>query len=423
MNRSAAPAASLALCLLLGGCGALPGLGAGEVTLRLVAADYGDNETTSTRHYWDDLLRRFEQTDPGFKVEVEVVSWNDIDKRVADLVAGGRVPDMVQTGGYADQVAADRLYPAGDVLSIDTQANIIDAFSKAGQVLGSQYGIPFVASTRVFVYNKAIFQKAGITAPPATWDELRRDAELIKAKVPGVVPYALPLGPEEAQGESMIWAMSGGGSLADNAGNYTIDSPQNRATFGWLRTNLVQRQLTYAEPGTVDRKTAFADFAAGKTAMLNGHPGLVQRAIEAKVDYGTAAIPRKDASVRPGTLGVADWMMAFKANGHKTEIKKFLNFVYSKENTLTFDERYNLLPVTLDTKAEMTGAGNHKDLTEFLNALPNANFYPLGDPSWDKVSGMVKQRIGAAVKKDGDQVLADLQSAAAAEAGKARGRG
>ncbi|WP_345698524.1 extracellular solute-binding protein [Kitasatospora terrestris] len=419
MNRSVLLPCVLAGSLLLAGCGTLTGDG-GDVTLRMVAADYGDSEANSTSHYWDDVVQRFQAATPGIKVKVETVSWTDIDKRVGELIAAGKTPDIVQTGGYADQVAAERLYPAGDVLSIDTQVNMLDAFSKAGQVFGSQYGIPFVASTRVFVYNKAVFQKAGITAPPVTWDELRKDAELIKAKVPGVTPYALPLGPEEAQGESMIWTMSGGGSLADNAGNYTIDSPQNRATFSWLRTNLVDRKLTYADPGTVDRKTAFADFAAGKVAMLNGHPGLVRKAIDSKIDYGTAAIPRRDAAAKPSTLGVADWIMAFKANGHKAQIKKFLNFVYQKENTLKFDEQYNLLPVTQDTRAEMTGSGNHQDLSEFLNALPNANFYPLGDPSWDKVSVLVKQKIGAAVRPDGDKALADLQGVAAAEAGKVR---
>ncbi|MEV6206507.1 extracellular solute-binding protein [Kitasatospora sp. NPDC051914] len=416
--RALLPALALVLAT---GCGTFgDGDGGGDVTLRLVAADYGDSDANSTSRFWDEVVRGFEAANPGIKVQVDLQSWNDIDKRVASLIAEGHVPDLVQTGGFADQVAAGRLYPATDVLSIDTQAGMIDAFARAGQVLGSQYGIPFVASTRVFFYNKAIFAKAGITAPPTTWDELRHDAEQIKAKVPGVIPYGLPLGPEEAQAESMIWAMGGGGGLADNAGNYTFDSPQNRATFAWLRSNLVDKHLTYADPAATDRKTAFNDFAGGKVAMLNGHPGLIAKAVGAKIDYGTAAIPRKDASVKPATFGVADWMMAFKANGHRAEIKKFLGHLYRKDNQLSFDEQYNLLPVTQETRADMTGSGRHRDLTEFLNALPTANFYPYGDPSWDKVSGLVKQQIGAAVKRDGDDALAALQAAAAAEAGRAR---
>ncbi|WP_371480045.1 extracellular solute-binding protein [Kitasatospora sp. NBC_00315] len=403
--------------LLLSGCGLLSG---SDVTLKLVAADYGDSEANSSKPYWEDLAHRFEAANPSIKVKVDVVAWTDIDKHVADLIKSGDTPDLVQTGGFADQVAAGRLYPAADVLSMETQANLSENFTHAGQVLGTQYGIPWVASSRVFFYNKTIFQKAGITQPPATWSELRQDADKIKAKVPGVIPYGLPLGSEEAQAESMMWAMSGGGSLSDDVGNYTIDSPQNVATFTWLHTNLIETHDTYADPGTVNRKTAFGDFAAGKVAMLNGHPSLLGAATAANVDFGTAPLPRKDGVARTGTLGVADWMMAFKANGHKTEIKKFLTMVYAKDSQLAFDEKYNLLPVTEDTLAEMSGNGKHADLKQFLDALPNANFYPLGDPAWEQISAKIKAEIGKAATGDAAAVLGGLQDAAAAETKKVR---
>ncbi|RKE20620.1 extracellular solute-binding protein [Streptomyces sp. TLI_171] len=417
MKRSALLPLPLVGCLLLSGCGALTDLGG--VTLNLVAADYGDSQANSSAAYWNQVAKDFEAANSDIKVHVDVVSWDDIDKRVADLIAKGKVPDIVQTGGFADQVSADRLYPVGDVLSIDTQANLLDSFSKAGQVLGSQYGIPFISSSRVFVYNKEIFAKAGIAAPPTTWEELRKDAELIRAKVPGVTPYALPLGPEEAQAESMIWTMSGGGALSDSVGNYTLDSTQNHETFKWVRTNLIEKGLTYGEPGKVNRKTAFEDFTNGKVAMLNGHPGLL-KAAAGKVQYATAAIPRKDKNVKPVAFGVADWLMAFKANGHRAEIKKFLNFALSKDNTLKFDEEYNLLPVTQDTLDELSANPAHEDLTEFLKVLPTASFYPYGDPSWDKVSSLLKQRMGEAVRPGGDGVLGELQTAATAEASRAR---
>ncbi|MFJ4676636.1 MULTISPECIES: extracellular solute-binding protein [unclassified Kitasatospora] len=418
MKRSALLPLPLVGCLLLAGCGVLSG--GGDVTLDLVAADYGTDASNSSSVYWNKVARDFEAANSGVKVHVDVVSWDDIDKHVADLIAKGRTPDIVQTGGFADQVAADRLYPVGDVLSMEAQANLLSSFSKAGQVLGSQYGIPFISSSRVFVYNKTIFEKAGITAPPVTWDDLRKDADLIKSKVPGVTPYALPLGPEEAQAESMIWTMSGGGELSDSVGNYTIDSQQNRDTFKWLRTNLVDRGLTYDDPGQVNRKDAFAAFAKGEVAMLNGHPGLIKAATDAGVQYGTAAVPRRSKEVKEVAFGVADWLMAFKANGHRAEIKKFLNFTLSKQNTLAFDEEYNLLPVTQDTLDDMSANPAHQDLAQFLQNLPTASFYPYGDPSWDKVSSMIKQQMGKAVKSGGEQVLGELQTTAVAEAAKAR---
>ncbi|WP_327251075.1 extracellular solute-binding protein [Streptomyces sp. NBC_01244] len=399
--------------LTLTACGSGNGGGGsadGEVTLKLVAADYGDKASNSSTVYWKDVAERFTAANPKIKVDVQVINWNDIDAQVKTMIQSGNEPDILQTGGYADKVADDLLYKADEVLSEQTRANVIDSFAMAGEVDGTQYGIPFVASARAFFYNKAVFAQAGITEAPKSWDDLKAAAEAIKAKVPGVTPYALPLGPEEAQGESLIWELGNGGGYTDAAGKYALDSKANIEAFSWLKTNLVEPGLTYTNPATTDRKTAFADFAAGKTGMLNGHPSLIQMSKDGKVDYGVAPIPGKAGALK-STLGVADWTMAFKSGGHKEEVRKFLDFAYSKENTLKFDETYNLMPVTKDTLQEMTTNGKHKDLEPFFALLPNAVFYPLGDTTWDSVSAEIKKSGGTAVN-DPAKVLGELQKKA-----------
>ncbi|MFD8787684.1 extracellular solute-binding protein [Kitasatospora sp. NPDC059599] len=406
-------ALALTACGSGGGAGSEDaGSGPGrKVTLKLVAADYGDKESNSSKAYWKGLAAAFTAAHPDITVDVQVVNWNDIDKQVKTMIQSGNVPDVLQTGGYADKVADDLLYKAEDVLSVDTRANLIDSLARAGSVNGVQYGIPFVSSARAFFYNKAVLQQAGITRPPTTWDELREDAALIKAKVPGVTPYALPLGPEEAQGESMLWELGNGGGPTGKDGTYTLDSQANVDTFRWLRSSLVDPGLTYANPATTDRKTAFADFAAGKAAMLNGHPSLITMARDGKVDYGVAPVPGKTGPLA-STLGVADWMMAFKKNGHRDQVRSFLDFVYTKDNTLRFYETYNLMPVTQDALREMTADGKHPDLEPFFALLPGATFYPLGDTSWEAVSAELKKSVGSAVAGDPAKVLGDLEKKA-----------
>ena len=56
------------------------------------------------------------------------------------------------------------------------------------QVDGKQYGIPFDIGMVGFWYNKDLFAKAGITAPPATWDELLDRRRKLKAA--GITPIA-----------------------------------------------------------------------------------------------------------------------------------------------------------------------------------------------------------------------------------------
>ncbi|WP_369395438.1 extracellular solute-binding protein [Streptomyces sp. CG1] len=155
----------------------------------------------------------------------------------------GDVPDLLQTGGYADKVADDLLYKAGDVLSVSARGNLIPSFAQAGEVGHEQYGIPFVSSARALFYNKAIFKQARISEAPRTWAEVEKDAEIIKAKVPGITPYALPLGPEEAQGEG-IWELGNGGGFTSSNGAYALNSAADVDTFSWLKAHVVKPGLT-----------------------------------------------------------------------------------------------------------------------------------------------------------------------------------
>lgn len=179
------------------------------VTLKLVAADYGDSEANSSRKYWDAVVKAYEKKTPGVTVDVSVYSWNDVDRKVKELVAAGEAPDLAQIGTYADYASADRLYEVDDLLSIPVQAGFLPQLADAGKVRRVAYGMPFAASTRVLFYNKKLFAQAGIDGAPRSWSELASDAEALDEA--GVeTPYALPLGPEEAQAETMQWLLSGG---------------------------------------------------------------------------------------------------------------------------------------------------------------------------------------------------------------------
>jgi multiple sugar transport system substrate-binding protein len=407
----------LGMTAVLGGCGL--GGGSGDVTLRLVAADYGDSASNSSRKYWDGVVKAYEAKHKNVKVEVSVYSWNDVDRKVKEMVAAGKAPDMAQIGAYADYAAAGKLYSTAELLSIPVEADFLEPLLDAGQVNHIQYGMPFAASTRVLFYNKTLFTDAGLT-PPKDWSELAADAQALKAR--GVkYPFALPLGSEEAQAETMQWLLGGGGGYTDDIGTYTLDSKQNVATFTWLRDNLVAKGLTGpVAPARLNRADAFAAFANGDVGMLNGHPTLMQQATKKGVKFGTVPMPGRNGKAK-STMGVADWMTAFKKNGHREQIGDFLDFVYSEKNVLAFSREYDLLPVTNSASQTMEESKEDKDLRPFLDELPLSTLYPVGNTSWAAVSSDIKQRIGQAVAANGSPagVLGQLQaSASLAESGK-----
>ncbi|MFJ6726001.1 MULTISPECIES: extracellular solute-binding protein [unclassified Streptomyces] len=395
---------------VLAGCGV--GGGSGDVTLTLVAADYGDSAANSSEKYWARLVDAYEKDHPGVTVEVTVRSWSDVDRDVKTMVDAGEAPDMAQIGAYADYADAGLLYKAGDVLSIPAQADFVPQLADAGEVRGVQYGMPFASSTRLLFYNKTLFADAGIDAP-RTWDELAEAAAALKAK--GVkYPYALPLGPEEAQAETFQWLLSGGGGYTETATSYSLDSTDNVHTFTWLKNELVGKDLTGpVEPGGLNRAAAFAAFANGQVGMLNGHPSLMKAAAKKGVKFGMVPMPGVDGPAKV-TMGVADWMTAFKKNGHADQIKDFLSYVYSEKNVVAFSREYDLLPVTNSASLTMTAAPEDADLKPFLDQLPLSELYPVGRTSWAAVSADVKKRIGQAVRPGGSPagVLEQLQTTA-----------
>ncbi|MDC0772539.1 extracellular solute-binding protein [Streptomyces sp. HD] len=403
---------ALGLAAVLGGCGLTGGSGDG-VTLKLVAADYGDSPANGSQKYWDKLVKAYEAEHPGVTVDVSVYSWTDVDAEVKKMVDAGEAPDMAQIGAYADYAAKDLLYQADDLLSIPVQADFVSQLADAGQVNGVQYGIPFASSTRLLFYNKTLFEKAGLT-PPKTWKQLAADAGVLKAQ--GVkYPYALPLGPEEAQAETMQWLLSGGGGYTDaDLGTYSIDSTENVATFDWLKNDLVAKGLTGpVAPGELNRAAAFSAFAAGDVGMLNGHPSLMQMAEKKGVKYGMVPMPGVEGPTKM-SMGVADWMMAFKQNGHAEQVGEFLDFVYDKDNVLDFSRQYDLLPVTNSASGVMAEAKADADLKPFLEQLSASELYPVGRTSWAAVSADVKKRIGRTVSAGGSPsaILGQLQSTA-----------
>jgi multiple sugar transport system substrate-binding protein len=137
---------------------------------------------------------------------------------------------------------------------------------------------------------------------------------------------------------------------------------------------------------------------------------------EGKVDYGVTTMPTNVGA--PVTLGVEDYLMAFKKKGNQDRVKGFLDLYYQPANITRWILAEGFLPVTKSGLEKMSG---DPKLKPYLDALPNAKLAPTTDPAWDKMKLDVQQTIGVAVQPGGNprQVLDQLQkNAIAAEGGR-----
>ena len=117
------------------------------------------------------------------------------------------------------------------------------------------------------------------------------------------------------------------------------------------------------------------------------------------------------------TLGVEDYLMAFKKKGNQEAVTKFLDLYYQPENITRWITAEGFLPVT---KSGLDQMRSNPKLKPYLDALPNARLVPTTDPAWDKVKLDVQQNIGLAVQPGGNpkQVLDQLQKNATTAGGR-----
>jgi multiple sugar transport system substrate-binding protein len=392
---------------------AAPVLGAcdrGGAAIKVVIADYSKDHT---RPFWQGLAEAYtKQT--GTKVDLQIVDWNSIDQQVSTMLQNNQPPDVLNLNSFSSYAKDGLLYTADEILSPKTKDDFLEAFARGGEYRGKLYGFPILSSARAFFYNRTLLDKAGLAGPPATWDDFLRAAQKVQTLGGGTIGYALPLGPEEAQAEWSIWMWNNGGDWKSGDA-WTINSDKNVQTLQFLADLANKHKVTQVNPGKTNRTDgAFQLFKDGKVGMVMGFsPLAAQLDAEGKVDYGVAPMPTNTGG--SVTLGVEDYLMAFKKKGNQEAVKKFLDLYYQPENITRWITAEGFLPVTNSGLRQMSG---NAKLRPYLDALPSAKLAPTTDPAWDKVKLDVQQTIGLAVQPGGNprQVLDQLQKNATAAA-------
>ncbi|MEU9836499.1 extracellular solute-binding protein [Streptosporangium sp. NPDC048047] len=191
-RRSAA--ALVAATLLLGGCGggggeepkAASGSG-GKVTVEW----WNIGTTEPLKSFLARMATEYQKQHPNVVIKNLPIENEAFKARMTTLNQSGKTPDLFTTwGGGVLKQQVD----AGLVKDLtDDSAAWSGAFTPASlqpyQVDGKTYAIPADIGMVGFWYNKALFAKAGVTEPPATWSAYIDAVKKLKAA--GITPIAL----------------------------------------------------------------------------------------------------------------------------------------------------------------------------------------------------------------------------------------
>ena len=159
---------------------------------------------------------------PASTVNVTPVDWG---QAVAKLQTGDRrQPDARrEPDGHRHDgpVRGDRR-PRARARELRPGARSSRAPGTRASSTGRVYGVPWYVETRLLYYRTDIAEKAGITAPPATWDELKAMAKAMKEK--GGAEWGISLGTKNWQ-EYLPFLWSNGGDVIDAPGRLPAQQP------------------------------------------------------------------------------------------------------------------------------------------------------------------------------------------------------
>ncbi|MFD2762797.1 ABC transporter substrate-binding protein [Micromonospora eburnea] len=143
---------------------------------------------------WEKVAKDFSALHPTVKIEIEAIETNQLQRtRIPAALLSNDPPDIFMSWGggeLREQVEAGYLKDITD--QVKTEASNIGSATEIWQVDGKQYGLPFRMGIEGIWYNKDMFAQAGITAPPATFEEL--NAAVTKLKAINVTPIAVGAG-------------------------------------------------------------------------------------------------------------------------------------------------------------------------------------------------------------------------------------
>jgi ABC-type glycerol-3-phosphate transport system substrate-binding protein len=131
-----------------------------------LAADYANEAPIQ------DAIKEFQSVYPNISVKTVGIEWGDMPNKVKLAVSSGAVPDMAHSHAFAMGAQGlaeplDDLWEEWGEESKFLPGGIEDVTWK-----GVKYGVPLDVNTTIYLYNKKMFDEAGIKEPPKTLDEL-----------------------------------------------------------------------------------------------------------------------------------------------------------------------------------------------------------------------------------------------------------
>ncbi len=304
---------------------------------------------------FDKAITDFRAQNQGIDVKYRQFTFEEYEQALINNLAAGTGPDIIMIHNTWLPKHGDKLAPMPVAIPDKKNPFTVESFKSQfvdvaykDLIFNNQiYGLPLYTDTLALYYNKDLFNSAGITRPPQTWDEVNSDVSLLtKLDARGNITQAgFALGTARNINRSTDILMD----MMVQSGVQMTDGDNRSATFagtvnGQRLGEIALRYYTdFANPRSQsyswnDSQHYSVDaFTEGTLAMMVGyaHESSVIRSKSPRLNFAVAPMPQ--ASLSDVRNFANYWAVAVPSkSAHIPEAWKFVNYLASKEGITTY---------------------------------------------------------------------------------------
>jgi len=212
--------------------------------------------------YWEYLSTQFKEAHPGVEIELIAPAYDQMRTKILSTLASGAAldafsMDIIWVGEFASQGLT---FPLDDTMTQQEKDGFLPGLMAGLSSNGKLMAMPGGAWFKNLFYNTDITKKAGLDAPPKTYEALVEQGKKLQSD--GTVKYITGWGWSQAEGLICDWTLlhhAFGGQWFDDKGTWIVNNEQGVKALTYMVDNLKNKVFDPAST-TYNDRTAMNPF-------------------------------------------------------------------------------------------------------------------------------------------------------------------
>lgn len=365
---------------------------AAVMTAAMVAGVFGGTMTANAAeeitlwYYWeteghqealDEMIAQYNESQDAYNVTAKYVPFADFKKQLSIGATASELPDLVILDS-PDHASYASMGIFADLTGKFDVSSYYEGPVASATLDGTLYGVPFGCNCLALYYNEDMFEAAGITEVPETWDELLETAQALTTDTVTGLAFC-SVQNEEGTFNFTPWLWSTGAS------SYEMDSEGGIKALSFVQ-ELVESGAMSKECINWTQGDVMNQFISGNVAMMINGPWQIptMRQEAPDLNYDVALIP-KDAEYA-SAIGGENY--AVIAGGNEEGALDFLTYATQEEQVIFMMTQMGYISADKDIAANQFTEEGDEIYKKFVEQMDYAQARgPL--PRWPEVSDAI----------------------------------